>query len=369
MINQTKLSGVQLTFFIIQTQIGVGILGLPFNVYLKSKQDAWISVLVAGLVVQGVIIILWILARRFPTKSIFEYNQILTGRIFGSFLNVGYIFYGLLVTALVLMYSTKIIKVWVLIFTPKWILMFLLVATAVYLAKEDVLGISNIYVVVTSLIFLLLIISVVVLVTYPVDYRYLFPMAQSGGVNILEGAKEAYFSMLGFELLLILYPHFQQIGGKSILIHVTIANFCVTMVYVFMTIVSIVTFSPVEIEIVPQPVLYFVKSLYLQIVERIDLVFLSLWIVNVITSLTSYLFLSTEGSSFFLRKYKKIKRTVLPFIFGVIALVIALIVKNDQLEIYNKMVIFMSYVFVLIIPVMLLGISLLFRKHEREKQS
>lgn len=368
MNNQTKLSGVQLTFFILQTQIGVGILGLPFNVYLKSKQDAWISVLLAGLLVQGVILILWLLGRRFPSKSFFEYSKIVLGKMTGAILNCGYILYGLLVTALVLMYSTKIIKMWVLILTPKWIIMFLLIATAIFLAKEDVIGISNIYVVVSSLIVFLLVISVIVLVTYPVDFRYLFPMAQKGVINWMKGANEAYFSMLGFELLLILYPHFKQIGAKSILISATAANVSVTLIYAFLTIVSIVTFSPTEIEIVPQPVLYFVKSLYLKIIERIDLVFVSLWIVNVITSLTSYLFFSTEGSSFFLRKFNRIKRTFLPIIFGAIGMVIALLVNNDQMEIYSKAVIYMSYVFVLFIPILLLGISIVFKKHESEKQ-
>ena len=369
MNNQTKLSGLQLTFFILQTQIGVGILGLPFNVYLKSKQDAWISVIIAGLLVQGVIFLLWLLGSRFPSKSIFEYSKLLLGRGMGTLLNCGYILYGLLVTALVLMYSTKIIKMWVLIFTPKWIIMVLLVVTAIYLAKEDVVGISNIYVVVSSLILFLLVISIIVLVTYPVDFRYLFPMAHSGGFNWLKGANEAYFSMLGFELMLILYPHFQQIGSASILKSVTVANISVTGIYCFMTIVSIVTFSPAEIEIVPQPVLYFVKSLYLKIIERIDLVFVSLWIVNVITSLTSYLFFSTEGTSFFIRKVKKVKRTFLPIIFGIIGLMIALLVKNEQMEMYNKAIIFMSYIFVILIPIVLLGISILFKKQERGKSS
>ncbi|WP_226675013.1 GerAB/ArcD/ProY family transporter [Rossellomorea aquimaris] len=369
MNNQTKLTGLQLTFFILQTQIGVGILGLPFNVYLKSKQDAWISVIVAGILVQAVILVLWFLGRRFPTKSIFEYSKILLGKVTGTILNCGYILYGLLVTALVLMYSTKIIKMWVLIFTPKWIIMFLLIATAMYLAKEDVIGISNVYVVVSSLIVFLLVISILVLVTYPIDFRYLFPMAQSGSLNWLKGANEAYFSMLGFELMLILYSHFKEIGSIAILKSVTLANISVTSIYCFMTMVSIVTFSPAEIEIVPQPVLYFVKSLYLKIIERIDLVFVSLWIVNVITSLTSYLFFSTEGTSFFIRKVKKIKRTILPVIFGIMGLIISLLVKNEQMEMYNKTIIYMSYVFVIFIPVLLLGISFLFKKHEKEGQS
>ncbi|MCA0148017.1 MULTISPECIES: GerAB/ArcD/ProY family transporter [Rossellomorea] len=362
---QTNLTSIQLIFFIIQTQIGVGVLGLPFSVFSVSKSDAWISVLLAGFIVQVLIVLFWILGRRFPKKTLFQYSRQLLGKVAGSIVNISFILYGVLVTALILMYSTAIIKTWVLPLTPKWIVMFLLIFTGIYLGKEKVAAISDVYVVVSSLIFFLLLISVVVLVTYPIEWRYLLPIGQSGGIQILKGAKEAYFSMLGFELLLFLFPYFQHNGERSVLYSASIANLFVTMTYTFLTIVSLITFSPEEIVIVPQPVLYFVKSLYLQIVERIDLVFMSLWVVNVITSLTSYLFLSTEGSIHTFRWFKR-KRYIYTLLFGMVAFIIALIPgKEGEMEIYNKMVINLSYLYILVIPVILLSISYLFKKTER----
>ncbi|PFA70730.1 hypothetical protein CN378_00215 [Bacillus sp. AFS015802] len=362
---QINLTSIQLVFFIIQTQIGVGVLGLPFSVFMVSKADGWISVLLAGFVVQIIIVVLWLLGRRFPKKSLFQYSRNLMGKVVGSIINIAYILYGVLVTALILMYATAIIKTWVLPLTPKWIVMFLLIITAILLGREKVADISNVYVVVSSLIFFLILISMVVLMTYPIEWRYLLPIGQSGGVQILKGAKEAYFSMLGFELLLFLFPYFQHNGERSVLYSVSIANLFVTLTYTFLTIVSFITFSPEEIVIVPQPVLYFVKSLYLQIVERIDLVFMSLWVVNVITSLTSYLFLSTEGSIYTFQRFKR-KRSIFTMIFGVIALVIALIPnKEGEMEIYNKMVINLSYLYILVIPILLLSISYVFKKMER----
>ncbi|WP_175991373.1 GerAB/ArcD/ProY family transporter [Bacillus sp. Marseille-Q1617] len=365
MKKQTKLTSVQLTFFIIQTQIGVGILGLPFNVFSVSKGDAWISVLIAGGMVQVIITLLWLLGRRFPSKSIFEYSKLLVGNVAGVLINIGYLIYGILVTSLVMMYATAIIKLWALNLTPEWVVMLLLLLPGIYLGKEKVMEISNVYVVVSGLIFLLIIVSIVVLFIYPVDWRYLFPIAASGGVTMLKGAKEAYFSMLGFELLLILYPYFKHNGSPAVLKSVSIANLFVTVVYTFLTISSLVTFSPEELKIVPQPVLYYVKSLYFQVIERIDLLFASLWIVNVITSLTSYLFLCTENCSYLFRRFKKLKRVHCTVFWGFFAYIIALLPgKPEEMDIFNTWVLNIAYVFVLAIPILFLGISFIFKKKE-----
>jgi spore germination protein (amino acid permease) len=367
MNKQIKLTSFQLSIFIIQTQIGVGVLGLPFNVFSVSKGDAWISVLVAGGIVQAMITILWLLGRRFPSKSLFDYSKVLLGKFAGTLITAGYLIYGVLVVIIILMYSTAIIKSWSLNLTPVWVVMLMLLIPGVYLGKEKVMEISNVYVVVTILIVLLVVVSTIVLFIYPVDWRYLFPIGASGGFTILKGAKEAYFSMLGFELLLILYPYFHHNGSAAVYKAVTSANLTVTLVYTFMTIVSIVTFSPDELKIVPQPVLYYVKSLYLQVVERVDLLFASFWVVNVITSLTSYLFLCTESCSYLFKKFKKLKRGYCTAFWGGAAYFIALIPgKLSEMDIVNKWVLILSYLFVIVIPLILLTVSLIFKKKESE---
>jgi spore germination protein (amino acid permease) len=367
MKKQIKLTSVQLTFFIIQTQIGVGILGLPFSVFSVSKNDAWISVLIAGGIVQVIITLLWLLGRRFPSKSLFEYSKVLVGKFAGSLINIGYLIYGVLVTSLVMMYATSIIKTWALNLTPEWVIMLMLLLPGIYLGKEKIMEISNVYVVVSGLIFLLIFVSIIVLFIYPVDWRYLFPIGASGGGTMLKGAKEAYFSMLGFELLLIVYPYFKHNGDREILKAVTSANLSVTLVYAFLTVASLVTFSPEELKIVPQPVLYYVKSLYLQVIERVDLLFASLWIVNVITSLTSYLFLCTESCSYLFKRFKKLKRGYCTVFWGGFSFIIALLPgKAEEMDLINKWVLLISYVFVLAVPMLLLGISLIFKKKEGE---
>ncbi|MCA1054445.1 spore germination protein [Rossellomorea aquimaris] len=362
-----KLASAQLTFFIIQTQIGVGVLGLPFNVHSVSKQDAWMSVLIAGVAVQVIIILLWLLGKRFPSQSLFQYSSQLFGKMVGSLINGGYLVYGILVVSLILVSAAGIMQSWSLTLTPKWVIMLLLLIPTIYIGKEKVQDISNVFVVVSALIVLLIIISTLVLFIYPVDWRYLFPMGASGGLTILKGAKEAYFSMLGFELILILYPNFKGNGAGSILKAATAANGITTIIYTFLTIVSLVTFSPEELKIVPQPVLYYVKSLYFQVIERIDLLFASLWIVSVITSLTSYLFLCTESCSHWFKGKRFYKRGYCAVILTLISFTIALFPHDEQqVELLSTWVLKVSWLFVLALPVLMLGVSLIFKKEESD---
>lgn len=370
MKNPHNLTSIQLAFIIIQTQIGVGILGLPYGVFGVSKQDAWISVLLSGLIIQVIIVLLWWLASRFPTKTIFHYSTLLTGKFVGTLINMSFIVYGLLVTSIVLVQSTAIIKMWALPLTPKWIIMLMLVATSILLGKEEIMSISNIYVVVSILILFLILLTIVVVIIYPVDWRYLFPMGATGIPTILKGMKEAYFSMLGFEILLVMFPFFYKNGSKSILYAASSANLFVTLVYAFLTVVTIVTFSPEEILTIPQPVLYYVKFLYLQVVERIDLVFVSVWVVNVITSLTSYFFLSTEGTTIVFHRFKRVKRVFFTIIIATCSYIIAMLPnKAAGMEIINKAVISFSYLHILGFPILFLAISLIFKKVERGEDS
>lgn len=240
--------------------------------------------------------------------------------------------------------------------------MSLLVLTAIMLAREHVLTISNIYILVSGLVLFLLFMSLVVLGTYPVEIRYLFPIGKEFGMNMISGAEEAGFSMFGFEMLLLLFPYFNTLGEKSILKTVSLASWLVTLLYLTMFLICAVVFSPSELLIIPQPVLYFVKSINLQIIERIDLIFLSLWIVNVITSLTSYLFFSLEGSRNLLKGMNKKKVTWCLMGFGSVSFSIALMVDITKIEVYHFYVMNLSYMMVVILPIIILILSLILKR-------
>ncbi|MCF6136728.1 GerAB/ArcD/ProY family transporter [Pseudalkalibacillus berkeleyi] len=350
-----SITKYQLFYMILQTQIGVGVLGLPFAVHQTSKSDGWISVIVAGLVVQILILTLWLLIRKYPGETIFSIAEKVVGPYFGKLINILYVIYGTIVCTLIYLLYQGILKLWVLPNTPRWAVMLMMVIASIYLAKERVRIIARFYLFVSVMIPVLIILT---FISFPdvAETRYLFPIGQAGLYNILLGAHSVLISMLGFEMLLFLSKYVEA-EDITILKSVSLANGVTTLIYVILTLVSYVVFSPKEIELVPQPVLYMLKAITFRIVERIDLLFISIWIVIVATSLISYLLFASKGLAYLL-KQKEHKNSV--YIISAFAFFAALIPQTKfEIDKIGTYVGYISYIFIAGIPIILLAISTL----------
>lgn len=358
---ESSISNTQLVFMIIQSQIGVGILSLPHDVSLISKNDGWISTLIAGLIVQVIILVLWGLCRRFPSLTLYEIIPHLLGKRLGKVIILCYIIYFIITGSLVLSRYSQIIDIWILQRTPNWILILLMLGVCVYLVKDNLRSMARFYVLVTPLLIILF-----GLITYSLkdaNFLYLFPIGQTGITTILKGSKEAAFSYLGFEFMLILYP-FVMASGTRKLVAISTANIFVTLFYTYMVFASLVFFEPrKDIFLTPQPLLYMIKAYSFQIIERIDLFFLSIWIISVATSIGNWLFLSSYGLKHLFKHANY--SAFLPFSAGVI-FIIALLPDNEtDLEKFNKFLEPAHFGFIIIIPLLLFLISFFLPKKRR----
>ncbi len=51
-MNEKSITLNQMFFVIIQAQVGISLLSIPFKAHKYAKGNAWISVIIAGLIVQ-----------------------------------------------------------------------------------------------------------------------------------------------------------------------------------------------------------------------------------------------------------------------------------------------------------------------------
>jgi spore germination protein (amino acid permease) len=355
-----KITNKQLIFLIIQAQIGVGILSLPHDVALIAKQDGWISSLIAGVLSQAIIFILWGLCSRFPDLSLYQILPKLLGKVFGKLLILCYSLYFMVTGSLVLARYSDIIDKWILPRTPNWITMLLMLITCIYIVSEGITSIARFYVLVSPILIVL-----VVLISYSLkdaNFLYIFPIGDHNVLTILKGSKEAAFSMLGFELFLFIHPYVQS-SGKEKLIAITIANTFVTFFYTFLVFSALVYFEPnSDIGLTPEPLLYMIKAYSFQVLERTDLFFLSLWLVIVATSIANWLFLSSMGLASLFRQKHYVR--FLPFVAGVYLILALIPDQGRDFEHFNQFLGPTHYIFIVIIPVFLFILSLILSKKE-----
>ncbi|SDM78380.1 GerAB/ArcD/ProY family transporter [Sediminibacillus halophilus] len=345
-----KISRRQFFFIIIQTQIGVGVLSLPFDLHQAAKQDGWISFVLAGLCIQLLIVAMWLTARQFPDDDLISFLPKLFGNAIGKLLSSAYYLYFVCVCVLILVLFGRMLHLWILPNTPFWVLAILLAFTCLYLISSGLLVMARIY----TFVSILLVIIFLLLVSALPDIQlvYLLPVGQTPIPQLVKGAQAAVLAMLGYISFFYLYPHTKGTPAER-LKTMSYANLFVILFYLFVVFVSFTYFSTSEITFVPQPVLYLLKAIELHVISRVDLFLLSMWIVSVATSFSTYLFMASKGLTDMFHSKKPSRFAVFSTTLIVVA---SLIVGIDEqpIDSFTQFVTHVSMVFSNVIPLFLM---------------
>nr|CDQ32397.1 Spore germination protein YndE [Virgibacillus halodenitrificans] len=345
---------------LVQVQIGIGILSLPRDVHNIAEGDGWISVLLAGLTIQLFVTVIWLLATRFNSQTLYEFAPKLVGKYLGRLINLAYSVYFLSMVFLTTLLFTDILKRWVLFKTPHLVIYVLVIGVAYYLAKDNIKVIARFYTFTAIFVILLIFILVPALVSF--DIRFVLPVGQAGMNNIVKGIEEVTNSMLGFELLLVLFPFIDERYRRYSI--VLAANGFVTILYTLIVFITITVFSPAEIKLIPEPVLYMLKSFQFDLVERIDLLFMSVWFVSIVTTLVMYLYVASLGITTILKR--KSHAQVVAWCALLIITVLFIAEKDIYgIDNYVQALSNSSYLFIFVLPLILLSLS--FIRKERGK--
>ena len=353
-----KITKFQLFFILIQCQIGVGLLSLPHAVQETAKGDGWISTLIAGVVVQVMLVIYWQLLKRFPTLIYTEITQKIFGIFLGKLLNIVIYLYFILVGGLATILFIKLINLWLLPLTPGWIISLLILTACVYLAISDLKMIARFFVLVFSLILLLWFLSLLSLFT-PKEIQYVLPIGSSGIKNIVMGSNNSLLAMLGFEGLLFFLPFVIE-NKKGVFKTISLANLFITLFYTYFIFITLISFSTDQLAQMREPVLNILRAITYKVVDRVDLIFLSIWVVPMATSIISYLYFASKSLNLKKKHYQKVV-----LLNGFLLFLITLIPHDDAfISMFNKYVSYLSYGVVFVIPTLLLILSILLKRHE-----
>ncbi|MGM0865874.1 MAG: GerAB/ArcD/ProY family transporter [Bacillota bacterium] len=356
-----SLTNLQIFFLMIQTQVGFAILTLPNTLQSTSKGDGWMSVLLAGVVLQLFLVIIWLLLSRFPSLNYAEITIVLLGKYIGNFVNMITYLYFIVTASFVLLRFTSIIKEHLLTNTPYWVIGLLMMLTCTYLAISDIRIIARFFGLISILFLFLFGISFFSFLL-PVDIHHILPLGTTGIKEIVIGSKDCLLAILGFEVILFLYPLASK-KGTSFLKVITWANVFVTGLSTYFVILCIMIFSESVLKQIKYPVIYFLRPLHFQMVDRVDLLFISIWIVPLAASIVIYIYLGSKSLPFFKGKPYKLVLMNSTLIF-----VLFTIAKKDpdSQELYSNYVEYLSYAVVFAIPFMLLLFSYLVKKREKE---
>ncbi|WP_129688196.1 GerAB/ArcD/ProY family transporter [Gottfriedia acidiceleris] len=343
-----KITYVQFVLLIFGVQVGIGVISLPRILEDKAGTSGWVSLLFGGLLSFLISVAIVKLREKDPSCSFNMYFTHCFGKVLGTFFSLFFTLYCLGTGFAIILRSILFIQSYILPDASLFILLVLfLIPTYQFVTGGiQVLG-KYIEIIFPIIIFMLI---MLLFTLKQSNIHFILPLIKDGWLPIFKAIPTTTSSFLGIEIIFIIYPYLDQ--KEKALKGVLVANSLTTFVYVYVSIICFVIYSPDEIGVIFEPVLDILSVIEFQYVERLDFILFSLFLIVISKTWIMYLWIGVTN----LAEMFRLKRVDYLFIgFSCVFLFltsffIPTFKQNDQqiqfLTMYGVIVIFILLVFI-----------------------
>lgn len=281
-----------LVFFVIHgEQFGAGVLGFSRIIAKEAGYDAWIGVILAGLIVHG---LLWVMYYMLSLVqgSILTVHTYVFGKIIGNMLNVVFMLYFLVVSISVLRTYIEILQVWLYPTASTFILSVVFSFLIYYIVSSGFRVITGICMISIFVSFSYLILCLYCLMQYG-HFENFLPIWNHTISELFSAAKGSIYTMTGFEIILMIYPfiHSPQKSHKFAQYSVLFSN----ILYVVSAFSALAIFSEQQLRHTIWSQLSMTQVIEFSFLQRIDYLVISGYAFIMITSIILPLWAFSRG--------------------------------------------------------------------------
>lgn len=348
-----KLTGNQVFWMIMIMDLGMTLMMTLSPSLQAAKQDAWMSILVAGCISLLIAILAAKLSNLYPDQTLVQFSQTILGKWLGKIVIILYCVQWYTIIPIVLRQFNDLIESMLLPSTPKTIIisiMILLVVYAVYSGGID--GIGR-YSEIMGPIVLLMVFAVWVASFNNIRWDNLMPFYADSGIKAILYGGLAPASYLGHAVEYTMLASFQKVPRKGtpyLYWAVIVADFCV-LASMFMVILTVGASVSQKMW---YPFFEMTKKISLfMFIENLDPFIVLIWLFSVFIKLSIYLWVTCYGTAQFLQM--KNWKTLIWFV-APITVLFSLIPKNVSQATTNYL---LHYWVPVVLPVNMIGLPLL----------
>lgn len=283
-----QVSPFLVLYLISSVQIGVGVLGFqPF--LLDAKSDAWMSIIIAGLLVHSVIWILYKMLQNSKGDFIDIHKQAL-GKWLGNFFSVVIMIYFITTSLTVMRTYIEIVQVGIFPELTTWSLTLVFLLLTYYIVMggfRTVAGISFFSIVLPSYLLLTFL--------FPLEFanwENLLPLLETGVKQIVSASMNMTLSYLGTTTLLLFYPFIEN--GEKSQKWAHLGTIITTLLYIYVEIVSIVFYNQEQLEEKNWATKDLWKVVEMPFVERFEYIGISSWFIIIIPNIAIMLWAASR---------------------------------------------------------------------------
>lgn len=345
-----KFNAILLIFVIHTSRLGVGILGFQRFVVKESGQDAWISVIIIGLLSHISAFLIVKTLAKYDSLDLYGIHEDLYGRWLGILFNLLYIIYLFAGVLVVLRTYIEAVQAFIFPEIPTWLLtlcMLFLVIYGVFGGLRSIVGICFFSFFCSFIMLLFLAYSL----KYA-EWSYLFPFMEADLGNLVKGASKVGLTMIGWETIYFLYPYVKdkKYTQKYTQYGVLTSN----LIFVSVMVITIVYFSKEQLLKTVWATLSLLKIIQFPFLERFEYVAIPIWLLVVLPNMLLFSWAASRG----IKQVFRIRQGTALYMFCIMVFVASILfTTREQVSKLNTLVSIYSVYITIVYPVMLFIIA------------
>lgn len=349
-------------------QIGVGILGFQRIIAKSAEQDAWISVLFAGILTYILILLMyWFFY--YSNQDLIQFHESFFGKWLGKVCNFALLCYATMSAVTILRTYTEVLQTWVFPQLNIWMFTLIFLVVVWYINSNGFQSIAGI-----SLFTAIAAVPMIFLKYYPLqeaDLANLMPVWNHSPTEILTGAKDTSITFLGYENLLFYYGILKR--PKQSLRYSLIGNTFTLVVYLVSIISALTYFSLGQLSHTVWATITQWKIVALPFLDRFEYIGIAIWMFAIIPNVCIGLWSANYCLVSIINRSKATKYT-LPFLIVVVWIICNQFNDRLQINMLNTMMSKIGFAFTHGYILLLVLLAWIYRKvrskrHEENSSS
>ncbi|MBB3113058.1 spore germination protein KB [Paenibacillus phyllosphaerae] len=283
-----KITSLQASALIMFAIVPTGILLVPGAVVGVAGQNAWLSVLAGMVISVGLAILVGIVCRQYQDAPFLQWIEQRCGRLVAALLGLYLTRYYMTTAAVTLREFTNFISEEIMPNTPELLLKIIIMLVVVYAVIQGIETIVRVNIVIFFISVVLMFMGLF-LIGENIEIRNLLPIWEGTPMSFMHGALLTLAWLSEVSLLLILGPYLRK---NSPLIRTGIVGVMMAGSGILITvIVAMATFGNKITQMLTFPSFVIVSLVEIgSFLERLEIVFISLWIMTMYVKLAVFLF-------------------------------------------------------------------------------
>ncbi|OKP95458.1 endospore germination permease [Paenibacillus sp. P46E] len=348
-----KITGIQVFWLIFSMDLGMTLVMTLTPGLQAAKQDAWISIILAGCIALMVALLATQAAHLYPGQTLVEYSQVILGTWMGKIVVVIYLVQWYTIIPIVLRQFTDLVQIMLLQGTPKEaiiLLMVLLIVYATFAGGIEGIGRCSEFL---GPVILIMVTLVLVANGNNIHWKNILPVYVDNGMKGIIKGSLAPASYLGHSVEYLMLASFLRRPRKG----APFAFGAVISAVFFVLITTVMVIATIGVSLAPNmsyPFFGMAQKISLfGFIDNFDAIPVVIWISSVFIKLAVYFFVASYGTAQFLhiRNWRVMIWFIAPVMFA-----FALIPQNVTEGTTNYL---QRYWVPFALPVNMLGLPLL----------